>query len=72
MEPARKRHLLYKHGGELLRELAVLVLVFGTLDSLIQKEIRSPGAWVVGSVLIAGMAFALRHWCGVESEEPQE
>jgi hypothetical protein len=67
-----KLRLLYTHTGEFLRELAVLVMVFGNLDSLIQKEIRSPPAWVLGSCTIAGMAFALGHWCGTEAEELQD
>ena len=68
MEAARKQ-ALYKYGGEFLREVAVLVMVFGSLDSLIEKEIRSPVVWVLGSSLVAAMAFALGYWCGIEYEE---
>jgi hypothetical protein len=72
VEPVRKKQLLYSHGGEFLRELAVLVMVFGTLDSLIQKEIRSPLAWVLGSCLVAGIAFAPGHRFRIEAEELAE
>ena len=45
MGPWEKRRLLYKHIGEFLREMAVLVIVFGNLESLVQKELRNqPGA----------------------------
>jgi hypothetical protein len=72
MERMRKKELLYSHGGEFLRELAVLVMVFGNLDSMIQKEIRSPPAWVLGSCLVAGIAFALGHRFRIEAEELTE
>ncbi len=57
MGPWEKRRLLYKHIGEFLREMAVLVIVFG-----------QPG-WVLAFVLMSMLAFALGHWCGIEAEE---
>jgi hypothetical protein len=72
VERVRRRQILYDRLGELLRELAVLVMVFGSLDALIQREIRNPVAWVLGSLLVATTAFTPGHWCAVESEEKPE
>lgn len=72
MERWAKRKILYRHVGEFLREVAVLVIVFGILDSLIQKDLRGQPSWVLGRVVIAGLTFGLGHRCGIEGEESED
>jgi hypothetical protein len=65
------RLLLYKHVGEFFRELAVLVMVFGILDSLFQKDPSGPIGWVLAFTSVSIMAFALGHRCGAAAEESE-
>ncbi|HXT96984.1 MAG TPA: hypothetical protein VN853_11840 [Polyangia bacterium] len=72
MDAEDKRRLLYEHTGELFREMAVLVVVFGILDALIQRDLPGWPIWVLTSVVVSIMAFALGHWCAVEAGGPEE
>ena len=72
MDLVQRRRLLYKHVGEFFRELSVLVMVFGILDSLFRKEDRGQVGWVLGSSFVSALAFVLGHWCGAEAEEPED
>jgi hypothetical protein len=72
MERWAKRRLLYRHVGEFLREVAVLVIVFGILASLIEKDLRGQPRWVLGCVIIASLTFGLGHRCGIEAEESED
>jgi hypothetical protein len=72
MDPGVRRRLLYGHVGEFFRELSVLVMVFGILDSLFRKDARSQVGWVLGSALVSAMAFVLGHWCGAEAAEESD
>ncbi len=65
------RLLLYKHVGEFFRQLAVLVMVFGILDSLFQKDPTPQIGWVLAFTSVSIMAFVLGHWCGATVEEPE-
>ncbi|HSY24954.1 MAG TPA: hypothetical protein VK841_22675 [Polyangiaceae bacterium] len=78
-EPSRKwteqAHAHQKSGyeiiGELLRETAVLILVFGVLDPLIGERGRPPYPWPAWSWLIGGstaVALGLGGWFEVSTK----
>ena len=57
LPPMTNRKTLAEMVGELLREAAALVAVFGLLDELVRKELT--GGWLVGTIVVAVLFFAV-------------